>query len=141
MTTLSSKIGKFVAAHKRFPTAVDFRRADYRLFEEIGPYEVLQLLMHVSTDKYLASDWDTAFQYWLYWLQNKRLRLTNDNLASAMEYVNAARTPGLTISRLKYGRRMPHPKELKSFYKLYILSPAERAQLRNRKEQNGTTTV
>ncbi len=141
MTTLSSKISKFVAAHKKFPAAVDLRKADHRIWEELTPRETEYMLWRVSHIEYLGSEWDTGFQYWLYWLQAKRLRITNGNLAVLLTRKYKVLSMGITISRLKTGRRMPKAVEIDALYKLYLLSPSEIKQLKQEVlNSNGTTT-
>jgi len=140
MTNLQAKITDFVANHKKFPTTVDLRRANKRLWTELTPQETREFLHEVSVGRYLWSDYDIAFQYWLYWLQAERLRVINGILATILAIRYDCPSTDIAVSRMKAGRRMPHTKEITAFYKLYLLSPSEIKQLKQEVIQNGNST-
>lgn len=131
-----------MAAHKKFPAAVDLRKADHRLWEELTPAETWELLEKaLNCDDYFR----IAFRYWLYWLQAVRFRATERVFiqllrikALGMCEISAGK---LFISRLKYGRKILTPEIIQVLYKLYLLSAAERADLKRKVLANGTTTV
>lgn len=132
MTTLSSKISKFVAAHKRYPTVVEFRRADTKLWEELTPAETWELLSEAFN---CDDSCGIAFRYWLYWLQAVRFRATNKLLTECIVYANENYdliTDKLVVSRLKTGRKMLTENLINNLYKLYLMSPAQRADLKRK---------
>lgn len=132
MTTLSSKISKFVAAHKRYPTVVEFRRADTKLWEELTPAETWELLSEAFN---CDDSCGIAFRYWLYWLQAVRFRATNKLLTECIVCANENYdliTDKLVVSRLKTGRKMLTENLINNLYKLYLMSPAQRADLKRK---------
>jgi hypothetical protein len=140
LSTLLTKISEFVAVHKRFPTAVDLRKADQQIWRELTPSETREFLENAYQCD--PKCW-AAFQYWLYWLQAVRFRVTNANLAAILESQSALLryTSGLDISRLKYGRRSMCVIELNVLYNLYLLSSDQRHKLKQEVlNSNGTTT-
>ena len=146
MSTLLTKISKFVAAHKKFPTVVDLRKADHRIWEELTPAETWELLERSCND--LNDSYEPcriAFSYWLYWLQGVRFKVTNSVLVHLMvtqEPLCIITTNKLAISRLKAGRLCLSWAQMIAFYKLYLLSADERRELKQEiLKLNGTTTV
>jgi hypothetical protein len=141
MNTLGNRISEFVAAHKRFPTAVDFRRAETKLWEELTPTETWELLSEVFNrdQKFLI-----GFRYWLHWLQTVRFRVTEKVFIQLLESIAGSSlkllTGKLCISRLKYGRKMLTPNMALVLHKLYLLSAAERTELKRKVLNSGTTT-
>lgn len=134
MSTLLTKISEFVAAHKKFPTAVDLRKADHKLWEELTPEETWEFLKNaynrLTDDEKLCR---IAFSYWLYWLQAVRFKVINDILARLMitqEPICQATTGKLSISRLKAGRLCPSRATIRALYKLYLLSADKRRELK-----------
>jgi hypothetical protein len=123
-----------VAAHKKFPTAVDLRKADHRIWEELSPAETLELLEKAYNN--LTNNeklYRIAFSYWLYWLQAVRFRVINDVLVQLMitqEPICRLTTNRLSISRLKAGRLGLSWAKMRAFYKLYLLSADERRELK-----------
>jgi hypothetical protein len=132
MNTLGNKISEFVAAHKKFPTVVDFRRADTKLWEELTPAETWELLSEALN---CDDSCGIAFRYWLYWLQAVRFRATNKLLTECIVHADASYdliTDKLVVSRLKTGRRLPTKNLINNLYQLYLMSPAQRADLKRK---------
>lgn len=133
MNTLLTKISEFAAAHKRFPTAVDFQRADTKLWEELTPKATKEFLDLVCISRH-ATTWDRiAFQYWLHWLQAVRFRATNElftELCARVDPTFNLLMPRLHISRLKFGRRSLGLELKNNLFKLYLLSADERRKLK-----------
>jgi len=140
MTSLHAKITDFVASHKKFPTAVDLRRANKWLWTELTPNETNSWLSTVSASEHLNNPSDIAFRYWLYWLQAERLRVTNGNLVAILSHKYNYQIAALTLSRMKNGRRAPSSLELNIFFNLYLQSPSEIKQLKQEVIQNGNST-
>lgn len=127
---LQQKIEQFVAARSKFPTSGHLYNADSRIWNELTPQETQEMLQKVSTGEYQCNDCDIAFQYWLYWLQERRWRVTNGVFGKLCGVVGGTTLVGLTICRLKYGRRMPTSQDLEIFYRLYLVSIEDRRQLK-----------
>lgn len=141
MSTLLTKISEFVSAHKKFPTVVEFRRADTKLWEELTPAETWELLSEAFN---CDDSCGIAFRYWLYWLQAVRFRATNKLLTKCIVRADASYDliiDKLVVSRLKTGRKMLTENIINNLYKLYLMSPAQRADLKRKVlNSNGTTT-
>jgi hypothetical protein len=142
MNTLGNKISEFVAAHKKFPTAVDLRKTDHRLWEELTPEETAGFILKTVEGLELFT---VAFKYWLYWLQAVRFKATNELMTAMTRRVDPKFDlimSKLTISRLKFGRRALKPNVAANLLKLYLLSVEQRKQLKQEVlNSNGTTTV
>lgn len=136
MSNLTREIAQFIANHKQFPTAVDLKRSNKSIWEQLTPQETWEFLCKVTSAsniaEYASSEYDIAFQYWLYWLQAERFRVTNGIMAVILTTEFGCSTMPLTISRLKAGRRMPKSNEIGAFYSLYLMSPEQRKQLKEK---------